>query len=54
MGRPNLSRRTNLLGANGDNRDTFIFPVQLITGRIGNLMYCKYLVDTYSAVDYLL
>ena len=34
-GRPNLSRETNVSGANED-RETFIFPVQLITSRIGN------------------
>ena len=32
----NPSRETRFSGANGD-REMFIFPVQLTTGRIGNL-----------------
>ena len=36
MGLPNLSRETKISGANAD-RHIFIFPVQLTTGRIGNL-----------------
>ena len=36
-GRPNLSRETNFSGANGD-REKNIFPVQLTTSRIGNLI----------------
>ena len=35
MGLPNPSRKTKFSGANGD-REIFIFPVQLTTGRIGN------------------
>ena len=33
---PNPFRETKILGANVD-REIFIFPVQLTTGRIGNL-----------------
>ena len=33
---PNPYRETKFLGANGD-RETFIFPFQLTTSRIGNL-----------------
>ena len=33
---PNLSRETKMSGANED-REIFIFPVQLTTSRIGNL-----------------
>ena len=36
MGLPNPSRETKLSGANPD-RETFIFPVQRTTCRIGNL-----------------
>ena len=35
-GRPNPSHETKFSGANAD-REIFIFSVQLITGRIGNL-----------------
>ena len=35
MGRPNLSRETKFSGANGEREKT-IFPVQLITSKIGN------------------
>ena len=35
-GRPNPSRETKFLDANGD-REILIFPVQLTTSRIGNL-----------------
>ena len=35
MGLPNPSRETKFSGANGD-REKDIFPVQLITSRIGN------------------
>ena len=45
MGRPNLCRETQSLGANGDSRK-IVFPVQLPTSRIGNLTYP---VDPYSA-----
>ena len=36
MGPPKPSRETNFSGANED-REIFIFPVQLATSRIGNL-----------------
>ena len=36
MGLPNLCREIKFSGADGD-RETFIFPVQLTTSRIGNL-----------------
>ena len=36
-GLPNPSRETKFSGANGD-RQLFIFPVQLTTSRIGNLI----------------
>ena len=36
MGLPNSSRETKFSGVNGD-REILIFPVQLITSRIGNL-----------------
>ena len=35
-GRPNPPRETKFSGANG-NREIFIFPIRLITSRIGNL-----------------
>ena len=37
MGRLNPSRETKFSGTHGD-RGVFIFPVQLITSRIGNLI----------------
>ena len=37
MGLPNPSRETKFSGANGDG-EIFIFPVQLTTCRIGNLI----------------
>ena len=37
MGLPNPPRETKFSGANGD-REVFIFPVQLTTSRIGNLI----------------
>ena len=36
-GRPNPSRETIFSGVNGD-REVFIFPVELTTSRIGNLI----------------
>ena len=36
-GRLKPSRETKFSGANGDNREIFIFPVQLTTSRISNL-----------------
>ena len=36
MAQPNSSRETKFSGANED-REQFIFPVQLTTSRIGNL-----------------
>ena len=44
MGRLNPSRETKFSGAYGD-RGIFPFPVQLTTGRIGNLSYP---VDPYT------
>ena len=38
MGMSNLSREIKSSGAN-QNREIFIFPVQLTTSRIGNLTY---------------
>ena len=46
-GRPNMSRETKFSGANGD-REIFIFPVQLTTSRIGNLIPG----DPYSGIIY--
>ena len=37
MGLPNPSRETKFLGLNAD-REIFIFPVELTTSRIGNLI----------------
>ena len=37
-GLPNPSRETKFSGANGD-REIFIFPFQLTTSRIGNLIF---------------
>ena len=37
MGLPNPSRETKFSGANAD-REIFIFPVQLTTCRVGNLI----------------
>ena len=34
---PTASRETKFAGANGDDRESIIFPVQLTTSRIGNL-----------------
>ena len=36
-GRPSPSRETKFSGANGNREIVFIFPVQVATGRIGNL-----------------
>ena len=51
-GTPNPSRETKFSGAKGD-REAFIFPVQLITSRIGNhtrlvhtILY-MIIIDTY-------
>ena len=56
MGRPNPFSKTNFSGENGD-KEMFIFPVQLTTGRISNL---RRLIHTllymmtiqYNAIQY--
>ena len=50
MGLPNPSRETKVAGANGD-RETFIFPVQLTTCRIGNLTWL--LILTLAIIIYM-
>ena len=50
---PNPSRETKFSGANGD-REAFIFPVQLITSRIGNftrLVLTLAICDGYTYID---
>ena len=51
--RPNLSYETNFSDVNGD-RETFIFPVQFTTSRIGNFTRLIYTLShdhTYSSIS---
>ena len=56
-GQPNPSRKTKLSGANGV-RETLIFPVQLTTSRIGNLIRLIYtllfVMTIHTTVEILL
>ena len=55
-GLPNPSSETKLSGANGD-REISIFPVQLTTGRIGNLtrlihtLAIVYVITIHAYID---
>ena len=49
MGLPNPSRETKFSGANGD-RDVFLFPVQLTTSRIGNLIRLILTLATFVTI----
>ena len=48
----NPSREIKFSGANGD-WEIFIFPVQLTTTRIGNLIHHLYLYSSYLSPGYL-